>query len=236
MTLCRHCGVEVESDRRSCPLCRRTLQPGAEATPQEVEPPPQPRGDPPEVKRRLNHWLLEVFTLLALTAAIVVAAADFSSGMSLDWALYPLAAIACVWLMTLLLILGGGRWPVVLPGGVVIVSLFLMALESLIPGRAWFVPLALPLTLLLGVVLGLTLVIIRFLRLSPFTQVAVGLLAGGVACVGVELLLNRYLAGVWSISWSAVPLACALPLALILIYLRKRLRSRRAEIRKVLHL
>jgi hypothetical protein len=38
------------------------------------------------------------------------------------------------------------------------------------------------------------------------------------------------------VNWSLIACGSSLPPALILLYLRKRLRSREAEIRKVLHL
>ena len=54
--------------------------------------------------------------------------------------------------------------------------------------------------------------------------------------VGLELLLNRYLENRWFVSWSLVAFVCMLPLVLLLLYLRRWLRARQGEIRKLLHL
>ena len=102
--------------------------------------------------------------------------------------------------------------------------------------KAWFLPLALPLTLLAGTILALTLALARMLDLSPFPTIATAMSAAAVLAVGLELLLNRYLADRWFVSWSAVAFACTLPLVLLLFYLRKRFKPMQAEIRKRLHL
>lgn len=244
MNLCQHCGVEAEVEARYCPLCRRPLTRGAsEELPQPLSPAapaipsfPSPTPAPIAAHRRLRRWLLEVFSLLTVTAAIVVVAADFASGMSITWAHYPLSSLAFLWLLTLLLIAGGGRFWVILPGAVAVVGLFLYVLDRIIPGRAWFLPLALPVTLLTAVILALTVATVRMLKLSPFAIIATALLAGSVFAGGLELLVNWFRAGRWFVSWSAVVFACALPMVLILCYLRRRFQERQAEFRKMLHL
>jgi hypothetical protein len=189
-----------------------------------------------KANRRMRRWLLEVFSILAATGAIVVFAADFAFGMSLTWARYPLASIAFSWLAAVLLILGSGRVWVSLPAEVAAASLYLLVLDGFTPGPAWFLPLALPLTLLAGAILALTLAIVRRLDLSPFVIVAIAMLAAAVFVVGLELLLNRYLAGRWFVSWSAATFVCTLPLVLLLLYLRKRFKPMQSEMRKRLQL
>jgi hypothetical protein len=225
MSLCQHCGVEVEDDARYCPLCRHPLQPGTEGEPHEPPPPPVPK--PVGSMRR---WLLEFMSLLAVTAAIVVFAADFAFGMSLTWARYPLAAIAFVWLATVLLI------RVSLASEVAAVSLFLFALDGFTQGSSWFFPVALPLTLLAGTILALTLAIVRMLDLSPFSIIATAVMGAAVFVVGLEMILNNHLAHRWFVSWSAAAFACTLPVVLLLFYLRRRFRPMQAEIRKRLQL
>lgn len=233
MSLCRQCGVEVDDDVHCCPLCRNPLQPGAEAGRLE-QPPPAP--GPKSMNRPMRRWVLEAFTLLAVTGAIVVFAADFAFGMSLTWARYPLAAIAFLWLAAAVLIVGSGRVWVSLPSEVVAAGLFLFVLDGLTPGSPWFFPLALPLTLLAGTILGLTLAIVRILKLSLFSTIAAVMLGAALSVVGLELILNRYLADRWSVSWSAAAFVCTLPLVLLLLYLRKRFKTMQTELRKRLHL
>lgn len=232
MSLCRRCGVEVEDDLRWCPLCRDPLQAGAAGEPRG--PAPSAR-DPRQADRRIRRWLLEVVSLLAVTGALVVFAADFASGLSLSWARYPLASIVFLWLSTALLVLCSHRAWLGLAAEIAAVALFLLVLDWFTPGPAWFLPFALPVTLMFGGLLALTLAIVRKWRLSPFAIIAAGLFAAGVFVVGLELLLSRFFDHRWSVSWSAVVFGCLLPLVSLLLYLRKWLKQRQAELRKLLH-
>jgi len=233
MNLCKHCGVEVEDDARYCPLCRNPLRPGLEGEAWEAAP-PSPRGK--ETKRRLRAWLVEFLSLVAVTGAIVVFAVDFASGRSLTWGRYPLVSIAFLWLSAILVIFCSHRAWIYLPAQVVVADLFLFTLDRFTPGPAWFLPLALPLMFLLATILALTLTLVRRMGLSPFATVVTVMLAAGVFVVGLELLLRSYLDQRWFVSWSAVAFACMVPLLLLLLYLRRWLRAREVEIRKLLHL
>ncbi len=250
MNLCPHCGVELEAEEYACPLCRRPLperpadgwpapapSPPAPVAAAPVPPPATagPAALSPATRRRAHRLLLEIYSLLAATAAIVLLAIDLASGMSVTWARYPLVSLVFLWLVGFVPILCSGRSWVLLSALTVAVGLYLFALDGLTPGRDWFLPLALPLILLAGAVLALTLGVVRIGRLSLFSTIAVALLAASVLAVGLDLLLNRFFAGRLFVGWSVIALACTLPPVLILFYLRKRLRARQAEIRKVLH-
>lgn len=252
MNLCRHCNVELEPDARSCPLCQQPLPGTAEgelldslpsampqSEPQESAPPTSPGPPvpiPPETKRRVQRYLLEIYSLLAVTAALVVFTVDFSNGLALTWAWYPLSSLTFLWVVMFLLILCAGRLWVTLLAVIAAICAFLFVLDQLAPGTTWFLPLALPLTLLAGAILAFILAIVRCMKPSLFTMIAIILLTTSFFVVGLELLLNRFYVGRWFIAWSSVTFACAIPVAMILFYLRKRLRSRQEEIRKVLHL
>lgn len=232
MKLCQHCGVELETNARRCPLCRRVWPDGGGmGTPDE--PPPAP--SQPVVRRRLHRWWLEIFALLAGAAIIVVVAIDLASGMTITWAHYPMATLAFGWLVGFVLVAAAGRPWVILPAEVAALSLFLWCLDGFTPGASWFVTLALPVTALAGAVAAAFLAFVRSAAPSPFTIVALAFVAAGAFVVGLELILNRHLGVGWHVNWSLIAFGSTLPPALILLYLRKRLRSREAEIRKVLH-
>jgi hypothetical protein len=233
MSLCMYCGVEVEEDVRSCPLCQNPLRPeteGGQPEPTRLAPIPQ------KVSRRMRRWLLEAISLLTATGAIVVVAVNLAFGMSLTWGRYPLAAIGFLWLATVLLLPSRRSVWASLVAEVAAASLFLFVLDWLTPGASWFLPLALPLTLLAGTILALTLVVVRRLDLSAFAIIGTAMLAAALFLLGLELFLNRHLVGRWFVSWSAATFTCTLPLVLLLFYLERRFKPMRAEIRKFLHL
>jgi hypothetical protein len=232
MILCTHCGVEVEESERYCPLCRNSLRPGIEG---DTTGPAPPRRVAQEASRRIRGWLIEVLTLLALTAALVVFAADFATGLSITWARYPLVTITFLWLSVVLVILCSRRTWIYLPAEITATGLYLFILDRFTPQTTWFMPLAFPLMLLIGTLLAVTLAIARKRRLSPFAIIATALLSGGIFVVGLELFLNRYFGHRWFISWSAVVFTCLLPIVGLLLYLRAWLGRRQAEFRKLFH-
>ena len=233
MKLCEYCKVEVEEDTRCCPLCGNPIPPWTE---EDSVTPKQLRRTASEAERSIRRWLLEAFSLMAVTGILVVLAADMASGMSISWAHYPAVFIAFTWISVIMGALLSRRTWIYLPAQTAAVCLFLYCLDRFTPGQAWFVPLALPVTLLTGTVLALTLITARKLRLSAIGSVIAAMMAAGVLAVGLELLINRHLHRSWHISWSAVVFGCLVLLVPIMMYLRRWLRVRRNEIRKILHI
>jgi hypothetical protein len=231
--LCKHCEVEVEESARYCPLCRNPLQAVLEA---ENAGPAPPVPNPRETGRHVRRWILEVLSLLAVTGAFVVLAADIAPDLLLSWARYPLVSIAFVWVSVVLAVFCSHRAWIYIPAQVAAACLFLFVLDRFTPGPTWFLPLAMPVTLLMGAILTLAIIVVRTAGLSAVATVAAAMVAAGLFVVGLELLLNSYLDHRWFVSWSAVAFVCVLPLVLLLLYLRRWLRARQGEIRKLLHL
>jgi hypothetical protein len=202
---------------------------------EEMEPSPPPR-NPRETSQHVRRWIHEVFSLLAVTGAFVVFVADFAPDLSLSWARYPLASIAFAWLSVVLAMFCSRRAWVYIPAQVATTCLFFFALDAFAPEPTWFFPLAMPVTVLMGAILALMVIGVRKAGLSPVATIAAALVAAGVFVVGLELLLNSYLDHRWFVSWSAVAFVCMLPLVVLLLYLRRWLRARQGEIRKLLHL
>jgi hypothetical protein len=196
--------------------------------------PPGP--DTRESGGRVHRWLLEIFSLFALTAALVVFAADLATDLSVSWSWYPVLSVAFLWVSSVLLVFCSRRVWIFLPAEIAAIGLFLFGLDRFTPGTPWFGPLAVPLTLLTGTILALALAVVRRRRRSPFAAIATVLLASGVFAVGLDLFINRYLGQRWSIGWSAVVFACLLPVIALLLFIRSWLGRRQAELRKLLHL
>jgi hypothetical protein len=233
MKICLFCKVEVEDDSRFCPLCLNPIPPWTES---DVEEPMPPQHKPKEVRRSIRRWTLEILSLIAVTGAVVVLAVDLASDMSISWARYPLVFIALLWVSVYMALFVSNRAWVYLPVQLAVICLFLFSLDMLTPGPAWFVPLALPVTLLTVVTLALTLFIARKLVLSAFSIIIASIVASGVLTVGLELLINSHFTHRLFLSWSAVTLGCLLLLVILLLYLRRWFRMRHKEIRKLLHL
>lgn len=232
MRTCIKCGVEVEQSAARCPLCGTPLEEGRPAEPSTEEKSPEP----PVPEARLRRWLWEVISLLALTAAGIIFAIDLADGFRITWSLYPLSVVAFLWVSATSLVLLRGR-PAALLAALAVGALgFLLVLSLITPGRPWFLGLALPLAVLAAAVTAATWAVVRRLRIPVLPAIGTGVLASGLATVGTEYVLNRYLGLAKIVSWSLVAMACATSLFFALLLIHKRLAQRHADIRRFFHL
>lgn len=234
MRACPYCGVEIEDDRTHCPLCGRPLD-GSDLTDEESGG-DQCADERPRPGPRARMWLWEVITLVMGVAALIVAAADFAYGFDMSWSIYPLSGLGFVWLFVSALIWLGQDIPLAYAAVTVDVLLFLLVLDIVTPGEPWFVPLALPVTLLVAAVGGAAAAIARGLKLSVIQTIADGVLAIGVFLVGLEIILHLAFGTPSILSWSIVAFAGCLSIALLLLVINQRLRQRHADFKRVFHL
>ncbi|NBB89977.1 MAG: hypothetical protein GVY23_02090 [Spirochaetes bacterium] len=235
MKICPHCGVFVEDESSRCPLCLTPLVDGGEAR-EDGKGDAVTGGGPTVPHGGPRFWLLEILSLLAAVSAIVVFAADFAFGFTLTWSPIPLSAIIYAWAVAVAVVVLGRRevlLSVTLTGATL---LFLLVLDVLTEGKAWFLMPALPLTLLTAVVTGLLVWIARRRGVSRLPAVAMVLVGGGIGSLGVELILELHRGGPLRVSWSIVVLACALAIALVVILVHRRLRLRHTSLERIFHM
>ena len=185
---------------------------------------------------KIRRWLWEVISLLALTAAGILFAIDLADGFSVTWSLYPLSAVAFLWVTATSVIFLHGRQVALVAALAGSVLAFLFVLSLMTTGRPWFIRLALPLVVLAAAAGAAIWAAVRRLHLPVLPAIAAAVLGCGVAAVGAEYILNRYLQLAEVVSWSLVALACAISLFLALLLSHRHLKERHADIRRFFHL
>ena len=233
MRICQECGVRIEDEDAVCPLCGASAGPAsAQALSSDRDLASTPDPDEGHVRRVI--W--EVFSLVLATGAAVVFAADFAFSRSVTWSIIPLLAGGFLGLAGSAVILLGRRVQLILLSVTVSLLLTLALIDRATPGMPWFVPLALPVTAIAGLLVSSLLLVAGKVELPVFSVVALSLLSAGVLLLAVEAALSRFLTGVAFVSWSMLTFACILPPALLLFYLQHRLGTSFPEIRKRFHL
>ncbi len=234
MKRCKQCGVDIEDDVVRCPLCGASPD-GADADAVADGSQGVTDIDPAE-RRKARFWLWEVFTVIVVAIALIVAAADFAYGFCLSWSAVPLTALAFIWIFVTAVAGLGRDIPLAYAACTIDLLLYLFVLDWLIPGDPWFVPFALPITLLVTVIGGGAAGIVRGLKLSVFQTLAVAVLSMGVSLLGLEIILFFAMDLGSILSWSIVAFAGCLSIALLLLVINKRLRERHADFKRVFHL
>ena len=235
MSYCVNCGVELQASADRCPLCDTlVINPSDLEKLKEGQTPfPKEKGQVEEVKRKDVAILLT--SVLAATAVIcgVLNALSFRGSL---WSLAVGGVCVVLWVVLIPAVIYKKQSvyvSVFLDG--VVVALFLYTLTYLVGHDRWFFELALPITVFVTVIGELLTVCLRKLPSSFLADCLKIFTSVGLLCMGIEILIDRFLEHSIILSWSAVVLTVCgiLDIALITMLSRKRLRH---AIHKRLHL
>ncbi len=232
MPLCPTCGVELADDASHCPLCGTPLADGL-ARPHESIFDPDDREKFTDDERRTIAW--EVLSVSIGIGMAVVFLVDLFLERRLTWSLYPIAALAFVWLLlTAPLKLRNRPVLAAVLSGVSALA-FLLAL-NLIQGRLnWAPAVAIPIALDAEISAGAAVFAASRVKRKGVNIIAFGLLAVTLLCIGVEATLGQYLYGRIALHWSAVVATSLVPVAGFLFYLHHRV-TKKANLRRLFRL
>ncbi len=241
MSYCVNCGVELDASAQECPLCNtpiwnpRDLEKRSVRDRKEIS----QQSPFPKEKSQVEAANKKDFGLLMSMVVLATAATcGILNGLVFRETLWSLAVIgACGVLWVILIpVMIYTKQPIYVSllydGAVVVIYLYMLTFQT--GSREWFLRLGLPITVLVTAVAELVTLCIRKLPRS-FLTVSLYLFTGiGLLCLGLEMLIDWYLAGEIALSWSAVVLTVCviLDIALITMLSRRRLRN---EVRRRLH-
>lgn len=227
MSYCVNCGVELDVSAQSCPLCRTPV-----VNPKELErlkeadsPFPVQKGQVEAVKRKDLGILLTTVTFATAGTCGILNALVFRESM---WSLSVLGACVLLWVFLVPFVIHTRQstYLSLLFDGAAVVFLLYM-ITFLVGDDRWFAGLAVPLTVLVTVVAEVFVFCLDKLPKSFLTVALYLFTAIGLLCLGIELLIDKYIADCISLSWSAVVLTVCgvIDIALITMLSRRRLRD-----------
>ena len=210
MSYCVNCGVELDASATKCPLCDTPVyNPKAPEPEKQPSPFPREKGQVEVVKRKDLGVLLTVIVLATAVTCGLLNAFVFRSS------LWSLAVIGVVLVL----------WVIMIP--VVIYTRQPIYVSILLDGVAVIV-------LLVTAVVEAVMFCIRKLPMSFLTG-ALYLISGiAVLCVGLELLIDRFLRQEIALGWSAIVLTICVIVDITIATLLSRRRLRNA-VRRRLH-
>lgn len=234
MSYCVNCGVELDPSARECPLCNTPV-----INPRDLEklmdgaaPFPEEKGQVEVVKRKDLGILMSMVLLATAVTCGILNASVFRGSL---WSLAVIGVCAILWVMLIPAVIYV-KQPVyvsLLYDGAA-VSLYLFMLTWLTESREWFWGLGLPIVALVTALAEVFAVCVRRLPRSFLTVSLYLFTAAGLLCMGLEMLIDRYVSDKIALSWSAVVLTvCAiLDIAVITMLSSRRMRG---AVRKRMH-
>ncbi len=222
MPYCVNCGVELSNTARRCPLCdTEVVLPAGLRSPAANGSLPQQRDV--AVSAFDKRLWIQVVSIVMVIPALISVVLDAISGDGLTWSLYVAASLGAVWVWCVSPFLYRRN---IVPLWIALDTAALLGLlyvvNGLPPSGGWFVPLALPISLGLGLLTLLVVGLARNRILRELHIVAATLMSISAFCMLVEAVVDLYLTGALRFQWSLLVLASCVPLALIAVVLQRR--------------
>lgn len=232
MAYCSKCGVEVDADRTTCPLCDVPIHRYED----EAEPSPlwPIQRELPQVKKRTQRFmaLLPALIILAVGFLIVLVVASRMSGPVL-WSQYSLTALGALFSIGAGIILLGDTKILTLTWFTVTVLIMLWLFDSFDTGAPWFIPLGLPITLAVALYGKLTLIGADLWGKRYGIQAMIQSLLITLLCLSLDGLISAY-QGAAPFTWSllvAAPLTGLFAFAALCTFVL----ARYVDLEKFLH-
>jgi hypothetical protein len=224
MSYCTNCGVELEKDLRSCPLCGFT--PGTSV---KTETDTSSELYPSDIillykkETRRNIW--ELSGIISFSGIAVCTIVDFIVHKSLSWSLFADTSILGSWICLTLILLAFRKYFVIFPGLLLTILSMQLLFDLFIPPLGWFYALGLPITVAFFICAGIVILLWKAAHLKGFDILAIAFLVFAGFCILCEVFIDKYAFGKVDIRWSAVVAISVLPLALVLLFVHYRMKK-----------
>ncbi len=194
MSYCVNCGVELAKSEQNCPLC------GTEVV-NPLDPWKEPKAHPYPayfetvvrgVDRRYFAFLMALVLMIPVLICILI---DVFAIPSTGWSLYVAGAVLLLMTVVLVPVIARVQRPVLfLMLDLLVLAAYLYLIDSRAIGESWFMSLALPLVLAVGLAI-LAVIVYYQLRKKRgiLISFAVFLFAIGGLNVMINIIINAYL-------------------------------------------
>jgi hypothetical protein len=223
MNYCINCGVELDEDLSSCPLC------GFNIGNEESETVKKSEFFPSDIillhKKETRTHLWELSGIISFSGIVVCSIVDFVIMKKFTWSLFADTSIMASWLILSLSLLAFRRYYIILPGFLITILTMLLLFDVFSPTVNWFFKLGLPITITLFISVTIVLILWKFAHFKGFNILAFAFFILSGFCVISEIFIDRFLFKVVDIRWSAIVAVSILPIALILLFAHYRMRK-----------
>jgi hypothetical protein len=224
MSYCTNCGVELDNELISCPLCGFAA--GKE---DKTENTLKSEHYPSDIillyKKETRRHIWELSAIITFSGIMVCTIVDFVIRKNLTWSLYADTSILASWIFLTLILLTFKKYFIIIPGFLltILATLFLFDLFS--PPVNWFYGIGLPVTLAFFVCISIMVTLWKVAHFKGFNILAFAFFVLSGFCIVSEVFINKYLFNRVDIRWSAIVAVSLLPIALVLLFVHYRMKK-----------
>ena len=218
---CVHCGVRLEEGKRKCPLCgTMNTDPNENKNDAGAKQTYPVYSSEQRLEKNKKHILTGLAFLMGGTA-ILCLALDLIIRGALTWSIFPVVALLmCYFAIALPLLLKRHRVYLSLMMDTAFVLIYLLMVDMLTGDHGWFVPIAMPVVLLVAALFFVT-VYMRRNRVGRVSTIGIWLVFAGVLCMVTETLLSLHFDHMLKYTWSPFALIPCLFIGGLIIYISR---------------
>jgi hypothetical protein len=217
MTLCDDCGIELDNGINVCPLCGKPTgsEKGDTARPMNYT-------EPAQLSIEGRKYLWELSGIIAFSAIAVCTIVDLIVSKNLRWSLISDVTVLAVWILLTIYLFARRKVLVTIPLLLLTALAALFCIDIISPGRQWFFPLALPVTLVFFSCMGLIIFLYKIANIKGLNIISMFFIVLSGFCILTEAIIDKYQSGFVYLRWSLIASISILPVALIIIYFHYR--------------
>jgi hypothetical protein len=224
MSYCTNCGVELDMDLTTCPLCGFTVGKAQITTPADHS-----EFYPSDIillhKKETRRHIWELSGIISFSGVVVCTIVDLVIHKSLLWSLFADTSIVALWICLTLILLAFKKYFLIIPGMLVTILSVLFLFDLFSPPVNWFYGIGLPVTISLFVAVSIIVLLWKVAHFRGFNILAIAFFVLSGFCVVSEVFIDKYLSHKVDIRWSAIVAVSIFPIGLILLFVHYRMKK-----------
>jgi hypothetical protein len=222
MSYCVNCGVKLNQNANTCPLCDVSVYNPNEPSDQSAgKNSPQSRE---EYSSSFDRGLwIKIVSIVIAVSILVSITINLVFGSGVNWSLYVASSLGLVWIW----LISPFLFNRIFTSRLIVIDIsallgFLYFIEKLTPHQGWFKSLALPIITTFSILILSLVFLIKRKVINELYITAALFLSIGVFCMILNGFINLYIQKIFKLDWSLLVLIPFTAFAIIASLLQQR--------------
>ncbi len=231
MIHCLNCGVELEENANFCSLCGEPLPDRITDNPaviksQRVRKEERLLTDYQKlsgVQKRKIFWTIS--GIILISGIVITVLIDFIKNQDISWSKYPATVSLILYVnITLNTFLQKKIIPMLSISFLSVLALFIL-LDFYVGDTGWEIKLGVPVLMAAYVIIFVFIQAIRNSRQKGLNIIAYSLIAAGLICGCIDMIISIFARNSLSLGWSLIVMVSVLFISMLLLYIHYRLKK-----------